>query len=280
MKKSKKQIVIISDMEGASGIFDNDQMLLKHGSNEWFKIGRTYMTSDLLAVCEAVNEFGVDEIFYYDSHFAGNSEPNVIVESLPDNLVMADVEDRCFYWRRIRGQAEINPIGLITIGQHARNGEKHGYFAHTIQSPPIKEIRLNGIHIAEIGFSVLNFHDVPYVANVGCASSEKEARELNPNVTHLSCKSKEDNWEPSIEVTYSIIKEGIIKALNDLENKTKTILEGPYRFEMTLMDGYYFDQKKSISWKGEVEKDIATWESPDIEIGLELFNYVRELIRQ
>lgn len=273
-------MVIISDMEGASGIFESDQKLLKHGSDEWSRIGRKYMTSDLLAVCEAVNEFGVDEIFYYDSHYAGNSEPNVIVDLLPDNLVMADVEDRCFYWRRIRGQAEINPIGLITIGQHARNGEEHAYFAHTIQSPPIKEERLNGIHIAEIGFSVLNFHDIPYVANVGCAASEKEARELNPNITHVSCKSKKDNWEPSTDVTYPIIKEGIINALSDLENKMKTIIDGPYRFEMKLMEGYYFDQTKSISWKGTVENETATWESPDVEIGLELFNYVRELIRQ
>lgn len=266
-------------MEGASGIFDNGKLLLKHGSKEWKEIGRKFMTSDLLAVCEAVNDYGVDEIFYYDSHYAGNEEPNILIELLPKNLVMPDILDRCFYWRRIRGQAQIRPLGIITIGQHARNGERDSYFAHTIQSPPIKEVRLNGIHIAEIGFSVLNFHDVPYIANVGCAASEKEARELNSNVTHISCKSKKDNWEPDIDETYYIIKNGIKDALKNLDKKTNTAINPPYCFEMSLMDGYTFKTNEYISWKGTIERQSASWESPDLEIGLEIFNYVRELIK-
>lgn len=55
------------------------------------------------------------------------------------------------------GQADWNPYGLITVGQHARYGEPDAYFPHTIQSPPIKELTLNGVHIAEIGMAVLNF---------------------------------------------------------------------------------------------------------------------------
>ncbi len=115
----KKQLILISDMEGASGIFDGDGTQLINGSDDWRIQGREKMTSDVLAVCEAAEEFGIDEILYYDAHYAGNPESNVLLDKLPCNVRLVDTPDRCFYWRRIRGQAEIQPFGLITLGQHA-----------------------------------------------------------------------------------------------------------------------------------------------------------------
>lgn len=274
----KKQLIIVSDMEGASGIFEQNLDAIIHGSEEWRSYGRKQMTSDILAVCDAANEYGVDEIFYYDGHYAGFPEHNVVLELLPSNVIIPNTPDRCFYWRRIRGQAELNPIGIITVGQHARYGEPNAYFPHTIQSPPISEIRLNGIHIAEIGSAVLNFKEAPYIANIGCAASEKEAKELSPTVTQISVKSKADNWEPSSEETYSIIKKGVLEALFDLENKQAPQIMPPYKFEMRLTEDFKFDTSQEISWKGLVLDEYASWESPDIEIGMELFNYVRDLI--
>lgn len=154
----KKQLIVICDMEGVSGIFEKNKHLLKNGTEEWYKYGRQLTTSDVLAVCDAANEFGIDEILIYDGHYAGNEEFNIILEKLPENARVFDLENRCFEWRRIRGQANLNPFGVITVGQHARNGEKDAYFPHTIQSPPIKEVLLNGIHIAEIAQGVLSFN--------------------------------------------------------------------------------------------------------------------------
>jgi D-aminopeptidase len=267
-------------MEGASGIFENNKRAMYHGTDEWRTYGKNQMTSDVLAVCEAANEFGVDEIFYYDAHFAGDPEHNVHLDLLPANVLIPDTPDRCFYWRRIRGQAVINPIGIITVGQHARFGEPNAYFPHTIQSPPISEIRLNGIHIAEIGAGVLNFIGTPYIANIGCAASEKEAKELSSTVSHISVKSKKENWEPTSKETFSIIKLGVLEALADLKNKHSPVIESPFIFEMLLTSDFEYDCSKEISWKGQMSEQSASWEAPDIEIGFELFNYVRELIRK
>lgn len=128
----RKQLIVIADMEGASGIFENNKESVYQGSELWRNVGRQCLTSDVLAVCEAAIECGIDEILLYDGHFAGNSEFNVILEQLPSNVRVFDTPDRCFDWRRIRGQAESNPFGLITVGQHARNGEPDSYFPHTI----------------------------------------------------------------------------------------------------------------------------------------------------
>lgn len=274
----KKQLILISDMEGASGIFDEDFEFLINGKDEWRRHGRERMTSDILAVCEAAIEFGIDEILYYDAHYAGNPESNVFLEQLPPNVKLIDTPNRCFDWRRIRGQAQIEPFGLITVGQHARNGEKNAYFPHTIQTPPIKGFWVNGIHIAEIGMAVLNFQGVKYIANIGCEASKKEARELSQKVKHISVKDKSKNWEPSTKETYPLIKTGILKALKEAENAEAVMLKEPFTYKLELCKYYYFDKPNEVSWKGNFTQKEAYWESPSVEIGMEIFNFVREYI--
>lgn len=189
-----------------------------------------------------------------------------------------DTPDRCFYWRRIRGQADWNPYGLITVGQHARYGEPDAYFPHTIQSPPIKELTLNGIHIAEIGMAVLNFLDVKYIANIGCKAAMKEALELSDTVATIAVKDKSINWQPDIKETYKLIKDGVGNALRKINDIKSVTMQPPYIFSMSLLDEFTFKVANEISWKGTFAERTAYWEAPDVEIGLEIFNYVRELI--
>lgn len=280
MKPSDRgaQLIIICDMEGASGIFEHNAKAMYHGTQEWRNEGKQCITSDVLAICEAANEMGVSEILIYDGHYAGNPESNLLLEKLPSNARLFDTPDRCFYWRRIRGQASMEPLGVITVGQHARYGEPHAYFPHTIQSPPIKEVLINGIHIAEIGQAVLNFEGTKYIANIGCQASMKEARELSDTVHLIPIKDKQISWEPSPEETYPIIKNKVKEALQDIDHIGKVELQGPYQFLMALMEGFEFEQSEKISWKGKMKPNEALWEAPDVAIGLEIFNYIREKI--
>lgn len=276
-----KQLIIIADMEGASGIFEKKRSWNWNGEDDWRKYGRECITSDALAIANAAIDFGIDDILLYDAHFAGNPEFNIILEKLPSIVRVFDVPNRCFDWRRIRGQAGQNPFGIITFGQHARFGEKNAYFDHTIQSPPIKNLFWNGKHIAEIGSAVLSFHDVPYLANIGCAASMREALELSDNIITIPVKDMAKNWEPSPQETYPIIYSGVIKSLQNAENATCIPLDNSsHHFSMELCDGYVFDTAANISWKGTVGKTKAEWEAPSVEMGLELFDYVRGLLRE
>lgn len=274
----KKQLIICTDMEGATGIFEENYKAMVHGTDEWRSIGREYMTSDVLAVCEAANESGIDEILIYDGHYAGDPEHNIIIDKLPSNVRFFDTPQRRFWWRRIRGQADWKPYGIITVGQHARYGEKNAYFPHTIQSPPIKEITFNGIHIAEIGTAVLNFQDTRYLANVGCKASMKEAKELSDTVATISVKDKEKGWEPNVEETFPIIKKGVLEALRNIDKMKTVKIAESYEFSMTLTEGYIYNIPGRVSWKGTFNKIKAFWEAPSVEIGLEIFNFVREYI--
>jgi len=273
-----KQLILVADMEGASGIFQSSW--LWNGGEDWRKYGRECITSDALAICNAAIDFGIDDIMLYDMHFAGNPEFNIILEKLPSCVRVFDVPNRVFDWRRIRGQAAQNPFGLITFGQHARYGTSDAYFEHTIQSPPIKNFFANGKHIAEIGSAVLSFNDTPYLANIGCKASMEEALELSNRIITIPVKDKAKKWEPRPEETYPIIYEGVTKALSQNTDSKCVSFGPPYEFSMELCEGYEFDTAKEISWKGYVSASNAEWSAPNIKIGLEIFNYVRALLKK
>ncbi|MCM1054613.1 MAG: M55 family metallopeptidase [Bacteroides sp.] len=279
-----KQLIIIADMEGASGIFERNREAMRHEevfpeNTLWRSYGRSCITSDVLAVCRAAMDFGIDEIMLYDMHFAGCAEHNVILEELP-RVKVFDLPDRCCYWSRIRGQAALEPFGIVTVGQHARNGEPDAYFPHTIHTPPIEALYVNGRNISETGEGVMCFEGTPYIANIGCAASHKEARELSPNVSCISVKDKSRSWEPAPEETYPIIYSGVSEALRDYENKTPCVVGPNVQCLMTLTEEYYYDAPKNFPWKGSFEKRKALWEAPDIEAALGLYNYVHQYIKK
>lgn len=276
----KKQLFVCCDMEGASQITDKNSQAVWHGSELWENFGRDCITSDVKAVCDAAIDFGINEIILYDMHFAGDEKPNVRVERLPKIVKFVDVPYRCFDWRRIRGQVQHEPFGMILVGQHARNGEKNAYFPHTIQTPPIFELKVNNYVIAEIGMVLLNFQGVRFLANIGDEASMKEARELCPDVITIPVKNKETSWVPTCKETYELIKSQVKKSLENRESASSVTLSEPFFFSLRLSRGYKFKVPENISWKGNFEKDFALWEAPSAEIGFEILNWVRNCIKK
>ena len=280
-----KQLIVIADMEGASGIFDSNKEACWHEEiykpkTLWRTYGRPCITSDVLAVCNAAIDMGIDDILILDMHFAGCRESNIELEKLPPNVHLFDLPDREIWWGRIRGQAMTEPYGIVTVGQHARNGEVNAYFPHTIHTPPIESFFINGIHVAEIGESVMCFSGVPYIANIGCAASHKEALELSPNVSCITVKDKSKQWELAPEETYSLIYTGMMDALKDYESKTAFPLLDSYICELHLTDDHYFEGPDDFPWKGSFDARTAKWEAHDIETALSLFWRVNEYIKK
>lgn len=280
-----KQLIVIADMEGASGIFDANREACRHEElypryKLWRVYGRSCITSDVLAVCNAAVDAGIDDILLYDMHFAGCTESNVELDKLPACVRVFDLPNRETLWDRIRGQAAMEPYGIITVGQHARNGEANAYFPHTIHTPPIESFFINGIHVAEIGESVMCFSGVPYIANIGCAASHKEALELSPEVSCITVKDKAKHWEPLPEDTYPLIYAGVRKALGDYESKTAFPPLDRYVCKLNLTEDHFFDAPDDFPWKGTFDGRSAQWEAHDILTALSLFWQVHNYIRK
>lgn len=279
-----KQLIVIADMEGASGIFESNKAALYHeelfpDNKEWRNYGRKCITSDVLAVCNAAQDMGIDDILLYDMHFAGCGESNIELEKLPAIVRTFDVNNRECWWNRIRGQAAVNPYGIITVGQHARNGEPDAYFPHTIHTPPIASFYINGIHVAEIGTAVMCFSDVPYLANIGCAASHKEALELSPNVSCISVKDKAKKWEPPFDETYPLIYNETIHTLKDYSHKSAYPSQSAYLCELNLSADFCFEIPETFPFKGSFEEKTVQWETHDIEAALSLFWHVQSYFR-
>jgi D-aminopeptidase len=259
--------------------------LLFHGSKEWRESGRDIITSDVKAVCDAANQFGIDEILVYDIHCAGEPEPNIKPEDLPKNVRLVDVPNRQMDMRRIRGQVQTTPFGMIFVGQHARAGTPNSYFPHSID-PNWKDLRINGISVAEIGYVAFNFTDVKLLAVVGDVTAMAEAKELYPSVMEIPVKDKVKNWIPNHSETYGIIRQQVLEALkkrDSLQSLLDTVLKkepDTFRFSLALQNGYCFETPGKISWKGEITRDMATWEALTPEIGLEILWAVKSYAKK
>jgi D-aminopeptidase len=187
MKKATKRLYVLCDMEGASGISPTNRNAMRHGSELWRNEGRALITSDVRAVCEAANEFGIDEIVLNDSHDYGHREPNVLVSELPDNVRLVR---RPYLPGTPRRKARGELYGMIIVGQHAMSGGK-GFAPHTIQSPPIGAVTINGIAVGEIGLELALFMGTKLLAIVGEEAAVAEARALCPNAAGVPVKSLE-----------------------------------------------------------------------------------------
>lgn len=280
-----KQLIVIAEMEGASGIFDSNKEACWHeelypDNTLWRSYGRSCITSDVLAVCSAASDMGIDDILLLDMHAAGCKESNIELDKLPANVRVFDLPDRKTMWSRIRGQAAIEPYGIITVGMHARSGEPDSYFPHTMHTPYVESFYVNGIHISDIGESVMSFCGVPYIANIGCAASHREALELSPNVTCITVKDKLKQWEPTLEETYPIIYQGVTDALKDHRNKTPFPCLNYCACELNLTDDYYFKTPDHFPWKGKFSGMSATWKVHDIETAFSLFHRIHDYIKK
>ena len=270
----KRRLYVLCDLEGASGISPANKQAMRHGSAEWKRDGRRFITSDVQAVCEAANEFGIDEIVLNDSHDNGYREPNVLVKELPRNV---RVVRRPYLPGKPRRTVRGEPFGIVIAGQHARYG---GFASHTIQSPPIGEVTLNRIEVGEIGLELALFMGARLLAVIGEEAAVAEAKRLCPNVVGVPVKNLEKDWFPPANETRSIIREKVLDALRGRDEAAGLHLEPPYCFTLSPADGWRFDPEKRffLRWlarlvffrlsKGRLSENEATWETKTVVRGL------------
>jgi len=288
MKKAKKQLYILCDMEGASGISASNRKAMHHGSELWQSEGRALVTSDVKAVCDAANEFGIDEIIVEDEHDNGKREPNLLVTDLPANVRVLRRPHLPGKARKVvRGQ----PYGMVFVGQHAMYGGG-GFAPHTIQSPPIGAITLNGVRVGEIGLELVQFMGAPLLAVVGEEAAIAEAKALCPRVVGIPVKSLEKNWFPSADETRPAIRRGAFDALRTRTEATGLDLKPPFRFTLTSADGYVFDpaRKMPLRWLtrffffrvygGKLAEREAAWEAKTVLRGLYVLHCARMFLRK
>ncbi|MFC2096056.1 M55 family metallopeptidase, partial [Candidatus Bipolaricaulota bacterium] len=222
MRRDTRQLYILCDLEGASGISPENKKAINHSSELWHREGRALITSDVLAVVEAANEFGIDEIILNDSHDNGRRVPNVLMTELPGNVRLVK---RPYLLGKPRRMVQGEPYGIIIVGQHAMHGGG-GFVPHTI-SAPFGEVTINDTVVGEIGLELAVFMGVKLLAVVGEQAAVDEANALCPNAGGVPVKSFENKWFPSASETRPVIRERVLDALQRRDEMTGLQLDPP-----------------------------------------------------
>ncbi|MHB9294201.1 hypothetical protein Holit_03328 [Hollandina sp. SP2] len=82
----------------------------------------------------------------------------------------------------------------------------------------------------------------------------KEAKEISGKVTCIPVKDKRNRWEPSYSETFPMIRENVIKAIMDIEEKEKIETDEPFIFKMELCDNFNLKEWKGYHGKGHFLK--------------------------
>jgi len=288
MQSPKRQLYILCDLEGASGISPGNRGALLHGSELWRSKGRDCITSDMKAVCEAADEYGVDEIILNDSHDNGHRVPNVLMRDLPDNVRLVR---RPYLPGKPRHMVRGELLGMIIVGQHAMYGGG-GFTPHTICSPPFGEVTINGLKVGEIGIELALFIGSPLLAIVGEQAAVDEAKALCPNVVGVAVKSLEAEWFPQASETFPLIRSGILDALHRRDEMSGLEFNPPFRFTLKPTEERRFRREKRFPLHrltksilfgrccGEMSESIASWETKTIIGGLYILQGMRGFIEK
>ncbi len=288
MTTPKRTLYILCDLEGASGISPENRKAMNHGSELWASEGRALVTSDVEAVCDAANEFGIDEIIIDDEHDCGKREPNLLVTDLPPNVRVLRRPHLPGKARKVIGG---EPFGMVFVGQHAMFGGG-GFAPHTIQSPPIGAVTVNGLRVGEIGLELAKFMGTPLLAVVGEEAAIAEAKALCPRVGGIPVKSLERNWFPSADETRPTIRRNVLDALRTRDAADGLDLKSPFRFTLAPADGYVFDPNKKMPLRwltrlfffqvygGRLTEREAAWETKTVLRGLYALQCARMFLKK
>ena len=288
MTTPKRTLYILCDLEGASGISPGNRKAMHHGSELWASEGRALVTSDVEAVCDAANEFGIDEIIIDDEHDCGKREPNLLVTDLPPNVRVLRRPHLPGKARKVIGG---EPFGMVFVGQHAMFGGG-GFAPHTIQSPPIGAVTVNGLRVGEIGLELAKFMGAPLLAVIGEEAAIAEARALCPRVVGIPVKSLERDWFPSADETRPTIRRNVLDALRTRDAAGGLDLKSPFRFTLAPADDYVFDPNKKMPLRwltrlfffqvygGRLTEREAAWETKTVLRGLYALQCARMFLKK
>jgi D-amino peptidase len=180
------RIVIISDMEGISGIVRWEQVMPGKGL---FEEGRHLYTEDVNAAIRGAFDGGADEVVVMDWHGAGEGYSF-------NSLIPAELDSRCTYVVQERVPQYTAPFeegcdAALLVGMHARAGTEDGVMNHTVFGSSWQNLWFNGTLVGETGVNaaLCGHWGCPVVFVTGDDVTCQQARDLlGEDLTTVSVK--------------------------------------------------------------------------------------------
>jgi D-amino peptidase len=210
------RILIMTDMEGVSGIINWDQV---NGGAPLYEEGRVLYTEEINAAVRGAKTAGATEIVVVDCHGAGGGWTF-------NSLIPERIDPDCEWvsghaWSRYTELLEQGCHAALMVGMHARAGTPGGVLCHTISTTTWRNLYFNDACVGEFGINaaLCGYYGCPVALITGDEATCREGRELlgdglhavavKRGLTRYSARNK-----PPV-VARKLIEEGARRALTE-----------------------------------------------------------------
>src|SRR5437764_14253224 len=211
------RVLIMSDMEGVSGIVVWDQV---NAGAPMFEEGRRLYTEEINAAVGGAKAAGATEIVVVDCHGAGGDYTfNSLLPDLLDPYCEFVVQNE---WTEYTDFLEQGCDAALFVGMHAMAGTPDGVLSHTVSGQAWQSLRFNGTPVGETGINtaLCGNWGCPVLLVTGDRAVCREARELlGETLTTVEVKVGLGRFSarnvPAVRAR-ELIEDGAKRALQDL----------------------------------------------------------------
>ena len=174
------RILIVTDLEGAGGVYDADEQLLP-GQRRYLE-SRHILTGEVNAAVEGALAAGASQVVIWDGH-DGSRTLSVDEIHPAAKLIQGRPTPATYYF------SDKLYDGILFVGQHAMAGTKNAILAHS-QSFSVKRITLNGQEVGEIGqvAAIAGYFNIPVIMLAGDQAACDELAALQPGAVTVAVK--------------------------------------------------------------------------------------------
>ena len=212
------KVIVISDMEGISGIVRGEQC---HGGSPMYEEGRKLYTAEMNAAVAGAKAAGATEIVLMDHHGAGGDWSF-------NSLIPEELDPDCEYvvqqqWTEYTGFLEEGVDACLLVGMHSMAGTAEGLMNHTVSGPDYQNLWFNGTKVGETGINaaLCGTWGCPVVLVTGDDAACTEGRELlGDGVTTVEVKRGLGVQSARLlapKKARELVRAGAEKALGDLK---------------------------------------------------------------
>ncbi len=240
------KVVIMTDLEGVSGVDDPIQVQDEAGEGYRFAVER--LMADLNAAVEGAYEGGATEVFVVDGHGDGN---NFIHEKLHEKAKQISISE----WQELIRSRTVG--AYMEIGCHAMAGTLNGFFDHTQSWDTWHNYYVNGERMGEIGQGAVfvGAYDVPMVMVAGDEAACNEGKKLLGDIAVAVVKHGR-GWASADCVELSDAESRIRAAARDGVLKAKEI--APCKIKLPAEVKLEFSRadkcEEVLSYRSDVER--------------------------
>jgi D-amino peptidase len=212
------RVLIMSDMEGVSGIVVWDQV---NGGKPQYEAGRVLYTEEINAAVRGAKAAGATEIVAVDCHGAGGDWQ---FNSFLPELLHPDCEWVAHHpWSRYTEMLEQGCDAALFVGMHAKAGTPDGVLCHTISTTTWRNLWFNDISVGETGINAAlcgHYGVAPLLVTGDQATCREATALLGDGLTTVAVKRGLSRYSarqiPPVRAR-RMIEEGTRRALQNLK---------------------------------------------------------------